>query len=1065
MSRRFPFHIAIAGLTAFAVATPTVVVPANNSIIAAAIAQAAEAVTVTGESTVAAKQPATFTATVPGATTGKVQFFLDGVLVATTDVNGEGVATASITPKSYGEHTLTSRYITTRNDVDYTLNPDGTTTFTTPLPTKFEMDGKGNTGTDGDTYDGFTINKQVSSIDNPIELQPGETYTLNGRMTTAKLGRLFEVGLNPSPGSTYVEGTGARYHADSDNADSSVAVKTRADENGLSITESGSLVKAPGWGQTTDGQTWPTVNEGYIGFQHKSSYTVTKGTTWELGGDFIAPDIPGIHIPQYAAYKYMENLHVLVPMNEATFKISPKELPPRNDLPAEQTTLTVSADKGTVTEGTESRLTATITPANAAGTVQFKNNGENIGDPAPVANGTAELTHTLPLGANEITAEFTPDNPATFTPATGKGTTVNVEKLPATATTLTYMGDRAGTVNKPAQLKAKVNPDTPGTVQFFELIDVTPTPLSDPIQPESGVATTTYTPDSTGTKSFKAVFTPTDVDAFAGSETTFELEVEKQATTLQLTAEDNKKGGDHVAITATVTPQVDGTVEFFNGDQSLGTSPVDTATGTASGTASGTATISDTFPTGRHDLRAVFTPTAGDTYSPAEATHTLVIGSRDKKDTTLDLAANPNELTLGESTTVTATIAGATTGLVTYTDDNGVQGWAPVTNGTATFTYTPKTDGAKTIKAEYVPTDGAADTHNGSTGTTTVTVNPAPPVTPEKHDTAVLLAGPSKVTTGDDIDLTALVTPANAAGTVTFHNGTDIIGTTPVMDGKATFTIKDLPKGSYQFKATFTPADTAAFNPSESTHSAIVADEKPAVTVTNTTTQVEPTTVVETERETVRETTTQVEPTTVTEVSTQVEPTTVTTTVPTTVNTTTTESVTVTTTATAQPEKQAPATPAVDASRAIETTDGREITLTAGTSPKTKGRMVFELSDGTKLGDAPIDPDGTARFKHTFDKPGQYEVRAYVLAEDGTEGERSVPLTVTVAEKTTPDTPDTPGDGGSSTSTDASSSENNRAISFAIGGSLLALLLGALAAVVLQSPPVRQWFEQMGIRY
>lgn len=539
------------------------------------------------------------------------------------------------------------------------------------------------------------------------------------------------------------------------------------------------------------------------------------------------------------------------------------------------------------------------------------------------------------------------------------------------------------------------------------------------------------------------MFTPADADAFAGSETTFELEVEKQATTLQLTAEDNKKGGDHVAITATVTPQVDGTVEFFNGDQSLGTSPVDTATGTASGTASGTATISDTFPTGRHDLRAVFTPTAGDTYSPAEATHTLVIGSRDKKDTTLDLAANPNELTLGESTTVTATIAGATTGLVTYTDDNGVQGWAPVTNGTATFTYTPKTDGPKTIKAEYVPTDSAADTHNGSTGTTTVTVNPAPPVTPEKHDTAVLLAGPSKVTTGEDIDLTALVTPANAAGTVTFHNGTDTIGTAPVMDGKATFTVKDLPKGSYQFKATFTPADTAAFNPSESTHSAIVADEKPAVTVTNTTTQVEPTTVATTVPTTVRETTT----------------------VPTTVNTTTTESVTVTTTATAQPEKQAPAAPAVDASRAIETTDGREITLTAGTSPKTKGRMVFELSDGTKLSDAPIDPDGTARFKHTFDKPGQYEVRAYVLAEDGTEGERSVPLTVTVAEKTTPDTPDTPGDGGSSTSTDASSSENNRAISFAIGGSLLALLLGALAAVVLQSPPVRQWFEQMGIRY
>ena len=218
-----------------------------------------------------------------------------------------------------------------------------------------------------------------------------------------------------------------------------------------------------------------------------------------------------------------------------------------------------------------------------------------------------------------------------------------------------------------------------------------------------------------------------------------------------------------------------------------------------------------------------------------------------------------------------------------------------------------------------------------------------------------------------------------------------------------------------------------------------------------------------------------------------------TTTEPTTVRETTTEATTVreTTTTTAAAEKPVPSAPAVDASRALETADGRAIMLTAGVSPKTKGRVIFELADGTKLGEATIDADGTARFTHTFTKPGSYEVRSYVLAEDGTEGERSVPVTVTVAAKDPADNPGEPGtgngdtsssgsstDNGGSSISDSSSSgssstnngegsslENNRTASLALGGGLLALLLSALAVVVVNTPMVRDWFEQMGIRF
>ncbi|MGH3549117.1 MAG: Ig-like domain-containing protein [Pseudonocardiaceae bacterium] len=62
---------------------------------------------------------------------------------------------------------------------------------------------------------------------------------------------------------------------------------------------------------------------------------------------------------------------------------------------------------------------ANESPVNAAGTVQFKDNGNDIGGPAPVFGGTAVGPFAfLPPGQHSVTAVFTPTDPTVFKPST-----------------------------------------------------------------------------------------------------------------------------------------------------------------------------------------------------------------------------------------------------------------------------------------------------------------------------------------------------------------------------------------------------------------------------------------------------------------------------------------------------------------------------------------------------------------------------------------------------------------------------------------------------------------------
>ncbi|MGH3815033.1 MAG: Ig-like domain-containing protein [Pseudonocardiaceae bacterium] len=207
---------------------------------------------------------------------------------------------------------------------------------------------------------------------------------------------------------------------------------------------------------------------------------------------------------------------------------------------ATSTALTTSP-ASPVAQGTEVTLTATITPATAAGTVQFKDGTTNLGDPVAVSNGTASgSTSALAAGSRSLTAVFTPSNPTTFGPSTSPMVTFVVtgangnnntnnnaattnnnaaatnnnnaaattnNNAAATSTTMTTSPASQVAQGTPVTLTAAIAPATAaGTVQFKDGA----TNLGDPVAVSNGTASASTSTLAVGSHSLTAVFTPSD---------------------------------------------------------------------------------------------------------------------------------------------------------------------------------------------------------------------------------------------------------------------------------------------------------------------------------------------------------------------------------------------------------------------------------------------------------------------------------------------------------------------------------------------------------------------------
>ncbi len=243
--------------------------------------------------------------------------------------------------------------------------------------------------------------------------------------------------------------------------------------------------------------------------------------------------------------------------------------------------------------------------------MQFFNGATSLGT-STVAAGTATLSLTnIAVGTYSYHAVFTPTNAALFTSSTSGNVALTVTAAPpvqVTTTTSLAMAPSAATATAPAArtLTATVTgAGAAGTVQFFNGATSLGTSTV-----AAGSATLSLSNIAVGTYSYRAVFTPTNAALFTSSTSGNVALTVTAAPPVQVTTTTSLAMSPATAtatapaartLTATVTGAgAAGTVEFFNGATSLGSTPL----------ASGTAGLSVTnIPVGTYSYHAVFTPT------------------------------------------------------------------------------------------------------------------------------------------------------------------------------------------------------------------------------------------------------------------------------------------------------------------------------------------------------------------------------------------------------------------------------------------------------------------------
>src|SRR5262249_22128161 len=137
---------------------------------------------------------------------------------------------------------------------------------------------------------------------------------------------------------------------------------------------------------------------------------------------------------------------------------------------ATTTSLTSSPNPSTL--GANVTLTATVTPAAAAGSVQFRDGVTSLGAPVAVSSGTASLsTTTLRLGSHSLTAQFTPTDPSSFT-GSASPAVIHIVNPATTTTTTTTTTTSTTTTTQPDHFQCyEVKPKSFPTISGVSVQD------------------------------------------------------------------------------------------------------------------------------------------------------------------------------------------------------------------------------------------------------------------------------------------------------------------------------------------------------------------------------------------------------------------------------------------------------------------------------------------------------------------------------------------------------------------------------------------------------------------
>ncbi|MCL2535711.1 MAG: Ig-like domain-containing protein [Nocardiaceae bacterium] len=363
------------------------------------------------------------------------------------------------------------------------------------------------------------------------------------------------------------------------------------------------------------------------------------------------------------------------------------------------------------------KLSATVAPSNASGTVQFRDGNTNIGAPVSVSGGVAELSHTFTTaGSHPITAVFTG---AGFVSSTSTPATVSVT-VPDVKTTTTVTAPTSAQTGASVTLSASVSPaPAGGTVQFKDGV----TALGAPVEIVNGTATLDHTFTSVGSHAVTAIysgaagFEPSTSSSASVSVT--DPVVTPRSTVTMLSVPGEAKTGTATDLWVTVRNSAGdavngGTVQFRDGSTDLG-APV--------AVNAGVARLPHTFTTaGAHSISAVFSgvPALDGSTSVARIVNVSVPTVADA-DTATALTV-PASAASGSTVTLWASVvsSGPVRGTVQFFDGDAPIGEAvALVDGAASLNHAFTTAGTHRITAVY---SGAAGLKGSSSDARTIDI-------------------------------------------------------------------------------------------------------------------------------------------------------------------------------------------------------------------------------------------------------------------------------------------------------------------------------------------------------
>jgi hypothetical protein len=738
-------------------------------------------------------QLVTFTATVPSGVTGTVQFMDGATLLGTGTISGT-TATFTTTTLAVGTHPVTAvysgdaNYNTATSAVDNqvvnkaTLGQNGvaditlasspnpsaylqSVTFTATVPT-------GVTGT-------VTFNDGATTLG---------TGTISGTTATFTTTTLT-VGTHPV---TAVYSGDTNYNTATSTVDNQVVNKATLGQNGLANITLVSSPNPSNFGQsvifTATVQTGVT---GTVQFMDGTTLLGTgtiSGTTATLSTATLAA---GTH-PVTAVYSGDTNYNTAT--SAVDNQVVNKATPGQNGLA--NIILTSSPNPSIV--GQSVTFAATV-PSGVTGTVQFVDGTTSLGTGTITGTTATFTTTTLAVGTHPVTAAYSGD--ANYNPATSAVDNQVVNQQSTTTTVASSLNPSA--FMQSVTFTATVAPTSgstqaTGTVQF----SVDGTAAGSPVTLNNGTAAFTIGTLAVGLHSVTAVYAP-DTGSLTGSSGSVSQQVGavSTSTTTLTVAPGSVMYGDPATLTAVVAPSfATGTVSFYEGATLLGSASLN-------GTGTAVLPIS-TLNAGVHNITAKYN---GDPGVPANTSNTVQL--------TVTQRTAPGG---GPAITVTVNDAARTT-----TQSNPPFSYSPAGQLVNGDTYATAISGMANYSTAAGSTPGTyAITVTGLTSANyTIAFVPGNLTVTAASTTTTLVASPAATQYGDPVALTATVT-SGATGTVSFYDGSVLLGTGAVSNGIATLTTTRLIAGTHTVTAVYN--GDATYASSQSAPATVTVSKKTA---------------------------------------------------------------------------------------------------------------------------------------------------------------------------------------------------------------------------------------------